>query len=63
MGALPTNAYGEGPFGPVSAGDDGHLPAGVGARSVEYLVRMPMLGCIELVRMGMGTETVMRMLK
>lgn len=63
MGALPTNAYGEGSFGPVPAGHDGHFPAGVGARSVKYLVRMSMFSGVELVRMGMGGEAIVGMRK
>lgn len=50
--SLPTDSYGEGALAPVSAGYYGHLALCVGARAVEYLVRVAVFGRIEFVGVG-----------
>lgn len=50
--SLPTNPYGEGALVPVSACYYGHLALCVGARALEYLVRVAVFGRIEFVGVG-----------
>lgn len=50
--SLPTNPYGEGTLAPVSACYYGHLALCVGARAVEYLVRVAVFGRVEFVGVG-----------
>jgi hypothetical protein len=47
---IPTNAYGESALLPISAFDDGHLPAKEGARAIEDFVAMAMVaaGCMRV---------------
>ena len=59
-GSLPTDSYREGSLVPIAPGYYGHLALGVGARAVEYLVRVAVFCGVELVRVavGMGGEAV-----
>ena len=52
-GTSPTNAYGEGSFVPVSTRYDGHFTMRIGARPIEYFVRVAMLSGIEVMRMSL----------
>lgn len=60
--SLPTDSHGEGSLAPVPPCDYGHLALCVGARAVEYLVRVAVFGGVEFVGvgvgMGMGRETI-----
>jgi len=51
---IPTNAYGERPFVPVAAFDDGHFAAEEGARAVEDFVGVAMVAA----GVGVGVATV-----
>lgn len=61
--SLPTNAHSEGSVVPISIGYDWHFPAGVGAWSVEYLMAVTVFGGVEFVRVGVGSMSVMGMLR
>ena len=57
--SIPTNAHRERSLGPISAFDDRHLPVHVGARPIEYLMRVAVFCGVELVGVSMGAEPVM----
>ncbi len=58
---IPTNAYGERPFFPVSAFDDGHFAAEEGAGAVEVLVGVAMVAAG--VRVGVATVVGMGVIR
>ena len=56
--SLPTDAHRECSLVPVAAGYQWHFSLGVGAWSVEYLVRVAMFGGVEFVGVGMGAYAI-----